>query len=155
MVEAAHPVPDVPPAWPWPSVLELVSNLNEDDRVIFLLPVAASGLLALPAAGITPGRQAGDQQGPAQVRRDHRRDELRAQAPLRHQGRRLGKACWPATVYTYAISDMPHLATVNASGPTVGQDPSTSGQALDILKRYAIEVPASVRNWLQSPNLKR
>jgi hydroxypyruvate reductase len=30
-------------------------------------------------------------------------------------------------------------------------DPSTSAEALAILKRYAIEVPASVRTWLQSP----
>jgi hydroxypyruvate reductase len=66
------------------------------------------------------------------------------------KGGRLGKACWPATVYTYAISDVPgDLATVIASGPTVA-DPSTSAEALAILKRYSIEVPASVHTWLHS-----
>jgi hypothetical protein len=34
-------------------VLELVSNLTEDDRVIFLLSGGGSALLALPAEGIT------------------------------------------------------------------------------------------------------
>ncbi|MNV41747.1 hypothetical protein D3C71_1333940 [compost metagenome] len=39
-----------------------------------------------------PGRQAVDQQSPAQVRRHHRRDELRAQAPLGDQGRTSGQS---------------------------------------------------------------
>jgi hydroxypyruvate reductase len=70
------------------------------------------------------------------------------------KGGRLAKACWPATVYTYAISDVPgDLATVIASGPTVA-DPSTSAEALAILKRYAIEVPASVRTGCKARNRK-
>ncbi|MGV8358303.1 DUF4147 domain-containing protein, partial [Pseudomonas aeruginosa] len=37
------------------------------------------------------------------------------------KGGRLAKACWPASVYTYAISDVPgDEATVIASGPSVG-----------------------------------
>ena len=67
------------------------------------------------------------------------------------KGGRLAKACWPASVYTYAISDVPgDEATVIASGPTVA-DPTTSAQALEILARYNIEVPAHVRAWLESP----
>ncbi|MGE8408134.1 MAG: glycerate kinase type-2 family protein, partial [Pseudomonas sp.] len=67
------------------------------------------------------------------------------------KGGRLAKACWPATVYTYAISDVPgDLATVIASGPTVA-DPSTSADALAILKRYNIEAPKAVIDWLNNP----
>jgi hydroxypyruvate reductase len=132
-------------------VLELISNLGEDDRVIFLLSGGGSALLALPAEGISlADKQAinkallksGATIGEMNCVRKH----LSA-----IKGGRLAKAAWPATVYTYAISDVPgDQATVIASGPTVG-DPSTSQQALAILKRYGIDVPAAVRSWLQNP----
>lgn len=151
VVEAAHPVPDAAGLAVARRVLELVSDLSEQDRVIFLLSGGGSALLALPAAGITlADKQAinkallksGATIGEMNCVRKH----LSA-----IKGGRLAKACWPATVYTYAISDVPgDLATVIASGPTV-VDPSTSAEALAILKRYAIEVPAAVRSWLQSP----
>jgi hydroxypyruvate reductase len=53
VVEAAHPVPDAAGLAVAKRVLELVSNLTEDDRVIFLLSGGGSALLALPAEGIT------------------------------------------------------------------------------------------------------
>ena len=53
VVEAAHPVPDAAGQAVTKRVLELISNLSEDDRVIFLLSGGGSALLALPAAGIT------------------------------------------------------------------------------------------------------
>ncbi len=37
-----------------------------------------------------------------------------------------------------------------ASGPSVG-DPTTSADALAILKRYAIDVPQNVLDWLADP----
>lgn len=53
VVEAAHPVPDAAGLAVAKRVLELISNLSEDDRVIFLLSGGGSALLALPAEGIT------------------------------------------------------------------------------------------------------
>ena len=151
VVEAAHPVPDDAGERVARRVLELVSNLSEDDRVIFLLSGGGSSLLALPAAGISlTDKQAinkallksGATIGEMNCVRKH----LSA-----IKGGRLAKACWPATVYTYAISDVPgDEATVIASGPTVG-DPTTSADALAILARYAIDIPANVRSWLQDP----
>ncbi|WP_416425960.1 glycerate kinase [Pseudomonas sp. App30] len=151
VVEAAHPVPDAAGLAVAQRVLQLVSNLTESDRVIFLLSGGGSALLALPAAGITlADKQAinkallksGATIGEMNCVRKH----LSA-----IKGGRLAKACWPATVHTYAISDVPgDLATVIASGPTVA-DPSTSAQALAILARYQIEVPAAVRDWLHNP----
>ncbi|WP_457967996.1 glycerate kinase [Pseudomonas sp. R4-84] len=151
VVEAAHPVPDAAGLEVAGRVLELVSNLNEDDRVIFLLSGGGSALLALPAAGITLA----DKQSINKALLKSGATIGEMNCVRKHlsaiKGGRLGKTCWPATVYTYAISDVPgDLATVIASGPTVA-DPSTSAEALAILKRYNIEVPASVRTWLQSP----
>lgn len=151
VVEAAHPVPDDAGERVARRVLQLVSNLQESDRVIFLLSGGGSSLLALPAEGITlADKQAlnkallksGATIGEMNCVRKH----LSA-----IKGGRLAKACWPATVYTYAISDVPgDEATVIASGPTVA-DPTTSAEALAILARYQIEIPASVRAWLQDP----
>jgi glycerate 2-kinase len=151
VVEAAHPVPDDAGERVARRVLELVSNLTESDRVIFLLSGGGSSLLALPAEGISlADKQAinkallksGATIGEMNCVRKH----LSAV-----KGGRLAKACWPASVYTYAISDVPgDEATVIASGPTVA-DPTTSVQALAILARYSIEIPANVRAWLQDP----
>ncbi|WP_439888771.1 glycerate kinase type-2 family protein [Pseudomonas sp. MBLB4123] len=151
VVEAAHPVPDDAGERVARRVLELVSNLQESDRVIFLLSGGGSSLLALPAEGISlADKQAinkallksGASIGEMNCVRKH----LSA-----IKGGRLAKACWPASVYTYAISDVPgDEATVIASGPTVA-DPTTSAEALAILARYQIEIPANVRTWLQDP----
>jgi glycerate 2-kinase len=150
VVEAAHPVPDAAGQAVARRVFELVSGLTQDDRVIFLLSGGGSALLALPAEGISLA----DKQSINKALLTSGASIGEMNCVRKHlsaiKGGRLGKACWPATVYTYAISDVPgDLATVIASGPTVA-DPSTSAEALAILKRYAIEVPASVRNWLQT-----
>ncbi|AZE47588.1 D-glycerate 2-kinase [Pseudomonas chlororaphis] len=151
VVEAAHPVPDAAGLAVAKRVLERVSDLSEQDRVIFLLSGGGSALLALPAAGISLA----DKQSINKALLKSGASIGEMNCVRKHlsaiKGGRLAKACWPATVYTYAISDVPgDLATVIASGPTVA-DPSTSAEALAILKRYAIEVPAAVRTWLQSP----
>ncbi|WP_342245900.1 glycerate kinase type-2 family protein [Pseudomonas sp. OTU5201] len=151
VVEAAHPVPDAAGLETAQRVLELVSNLSESDRVIFLLSGGGSSLLALPAEGLTlKDKQAINKallkSGAAISEMNCVRKHLSA-----IKGGRLAKACWPATVYTYAISDVPgDEATVIASGPTVA-DPTTSAEALAILARYEIDVPAHVRAWLQDP----
>lgn len=151
VVEAAHPVPDAAGLAVAQRVLALVSDLEASDRVIFLLSGGGSSLLALPAEGIS-----------LQDKQVVNKALLKSGATIgemncvrKHlsaiKGGRLAKACWPATLYTYAISDVPgDEPTVIASGPSVA-DPTTSAQALAILARYAIEVPANVRTWLQDP----
>ncbi|MBT8766389.1 glycerate kinase type-2 family protein [Metapseudomonas boanensis] len=151
VVEAAHPVPDAAGLETAQRVLKLVSGLSESDRVIFLLSGGGSSLLALPAEGLTlKDKQAINKallkSGASISEMNCVRKHLSA-----IKGGRLAKACWPATVYTYAISDVPgDEATVIASGPTVA-DPTTSAEALAILARYEIEIPAHVRTWLQDP----
>jgi len=66
------------------------------------------------------------------------------------KGGRLAAAAAPARVVTLMISDVPGDYTcVIASGPTVA-DPTTSADALAILQKYAIAVPANVRAHLGS-----
>ena len=66
----------------------------------------------------------------------------------RIKGGRLATACHPARVVTLTISDVPgDDPAVIASGPTV-PDETTCQQALDILDRYQIALPPSVRQAL-------
>ena len=101
VVEAAHPVPDAAGLAVAKRVLELVSNLTEDDRVIFLLSGGGSALLALPAEGITLA----DKQSINKALLKSGATIGEMNCVRKHlsaiKGGRLGKACWPATVYTY------------------------------------------------------
>src|SRR5205823_5914703 len=66
------------------------------------------------------------------------------------KGGRLAAACHPAKVVTLLISDVPGDRPMDiASGPTV-PDPTTCADALAIIKRYAVDLPANVMEILES-----
>jgi glycerate 2-kinase len=66
------------------------------------------------------------------------------------KGGRLAAACHPARVLTLLISDVPGDRPVDiASGPTVA-DPTTSADALNIVRRYGIALPQAVLELLES-----
>ena len=66
------------------------------------------------------------------------------------KGGRLAKACHPARLVTLAVSDIPgdHAAYI-ASGPTV-PDGSTRADAMEIVKAYALDLPAAALAHLQT-----
>jgi len=131
-------------------MLDLVCGLTAEDRVLCLVSGGGSSLLPLPAPGLTLAHK-----------QAVNRALLRSGATIgemncvrRHlsalKGGRLAAACHPAPVLTLLISDVPGDDPVNiASGPTVA-DPTTCADALDILRRHGIEVPADVLALLQS-----
>ncbi len=87
VIEASHPVPDAAGREAAKRILQKVQGLSAGrsrSRADFRRRLGADG-----AAG--RGRhargKAGGEQGAAEERREHLRDELRAQASLRHQGR--------------------------------------------------------------------
>ncbi|HSW21720.1 MAG TPA: MOFRL family protein, partial [Burkholderiaceae bacterium] len=66
------------------------------------------------------------------------------------KGGRLAAACAPARVVNLLLSDVPGDAPCDiASGPSV-TDESTCADALDILRRYAIDAPPQVIAMLES-----
>jgi glycerate 2-kinase len=150
IVEASHPVPDLAGQQAAHRMLDLVRGLTRDDLVLCLISGGGSSLLPLPAPGLTL---------------DHKqalsRALLKSGATIsemncvrRHlsaiKGGRLAAACHPAQVLTLLISDVPGDAPIDiASGPTVA-DPTTCADALAIVRRYGIELPAPVRKILES-----
>ncbi|CAD6561480.1 Putative hydroxypyruvate reductase [Paraburkholderia kirstenboschensis] len=150
IVEAAHPVPDINGLRGTQTVLDLVSGLNEDDLVICLMSGGASSLLSLPLDPLT-----------LEEKKNINRALLNSGAAIseincvrRHlsavKGGRLAAACHPAQLLTLLISDVPGDSPVDiGSGPTVA-DPSTCADALNIVRRYAIEMPLAAMQILES-----
>jgi len=150
IVEASHPVPDAAGMEAARRILDKARGLTADDLVICLISGGGSALMALPAEGITlEDKQAVNK---ALLRSGATIGEMNC--VRRHlsaiKGGRLAAACHPAKVVTLLISDVPGDNPVDiASGPTVG-DPTTCADALAILGRYEIEIPARVRELLES-----
>jgi glycerate 2-kinase len=150
VVEAAHPVPDERGAMAVQRILGLVKNLRPAERVICLLSGGGSALLSLPAPGITLAeKQAITRQlllcGAAIGEINCVRKHLSG-----IKGGRLARACAPAQLITYAISDVPgDHASVIASGPTV-PDPTTSAEALALLRRYRVALSPHIVSWLET-----
>ena len=150
VLEAAHPVPDAAGEAAARRILDSVKGLTANDLVLCLISGGGSALLALPADGVTlADKQAlntallksGATIGEMNCVRKHLSNI---------KGGRLALACAPARVVTLLISDVPgDDPAVVASGPSL-PDTGTCEQALAILRRYCIEVPAAVRAVLES-----
>jgi glycerate 2-kinase len=144
VVEASHPVPDEAGSKAARRILDKVSGLTADDLVLVLISGGGSALLALPSNDIalvdkqTINRallKCGAHIAEMSTVRKH----LSAV-----KGGRLAVAAAPAQVVTLAISDVTgDDLSVIASGPTV-PDVSTRVDALAVLTKYGIEIPATV-----------
>jgi glycerate 2-kinase len=151
VLEAAHPVPDAAGLAASRRILERLEGLTADDLVVALISGGGSALLALPGGDLTLDDlkavnaallASGADIGAMNCVRKH----VSAIA-----GGRLAAAAHPARMVTITISDVPgDDPAVIASGPTV-PDPTTREDALAIVRRYRMELPAAVMRHLESP----
>lgn len=149
VIESGHPVPVEAGRRAAERVLSRVQGLGPEDLVLCLISGGGSALLPLPADGLS-----------LEDKQAITRALLRSGATIgqintvrRHlsriKGGRLGAACHPAQLVTLAISDVPGDDPFDiASGPTVA-DPTTCADALAVLDRYGIDLPAAARAALQ------
>ena len=154
VVEASHPVPDAAGLAAAERILQLTQGLTKDDLVLFLISGGGSALLTLPADGLT-----------LEDKQRINRDLLNSGANIgemncvrkhlsRIKGGRLAAACAPAQVVTLTISDVPgDDPSVIASGPTA-PDVTACADALTILQRYHIQVPAAIEAALKKGDLE-
>ena len=150
IVEAAHPVPDAAGERGAQRMLELAHRLTAGDTALCLISGGASALLVQPLDGLT-----------LQDKQEVNRALLASGATIsemncvrRHlsaiKGGRLAAACHPAKVVTLLMSDVPGDDPIDiGSGPTV-PDPTTCADALAIVQRYGVPLPAHVRAALES-----
>jgi hydroxypyruvate reductase len=149
VIESAHPVPADAGRRAAERLFERVHGLGADDLVLCLVSGGGSALLPLPAYGLS-----------LEDKQALTRALLRSGATIseintvrRHlsriKGGRLGVACHPARLVTLAISDVPGDDPADiASGPTAS-DATTCADALAVLARYRIDIPAAPRSALE------
>ena len=149
VVEASHPAPDAAGQRAAARLLQAVHGLTADDLVLVLLSGGGSALLAAPMAGITLDEKRGVTKALLACGANIGEINCVRKHLSAIKGGRLALAAAPARVLTLAISDVPgdDLSTI-ASGPTV-PDPTTCADALEIVDRYGIELPAAARAALQ------
>ncbi|RJE86646.1 glycerate kinase type-2 family protein [Paracoccus onubensis] len=152
LVSAAHPVPDAAGVAATGRMLDMLQTVGEGDFVLALISGGASALLCAPAGEITLAeKQAVNQAllasgapiGEMNIVRKHL---------SRVKGGQLAAAAWPARMLALMISDVPgDDPALIGSGPTVG-DPNGPEAAQDLLDRWNIAVPASVKAALTGSN---
>ncbi|OGA23873.1 MAG: hydroxypyruvate reductase [Betaproteobacteria bacterium RIFCSPLOWO2_02_FULL_65_24] len=148
VLEAGHPLPDEAGAAAARDMLRRVQELGPEDLLLALISGGGSALLSLPANGLSTADL-----------KSVTRDLLLSGAPIQDintvrkhvsaiQGGRLA-ASSRAPVVALIISDVAgDDATHIASGPCTA-DPSTYGDALDVLERHRIEAPRAIRDHLE------
>jgi len=150
IVEAAHPVPDEAGLRAAQRMLAAVQDLRPEDVVLCLVSGGGSALLPLPLPGLTlEDKQAVNR---AMLASGATISEMNC--VRRHlsaiKGGRLAAACHPARVIALAMSDVPGDQPLDiASGPTVA-DPTTCQDALAIVRRHRMALPAAAVELLES-----
>ncbi len=154
ILEASHPVPDEAGLAAAERMLAIAQAAQAGDLVICLMSGGGSALLTAPAAGLTLA----DKQRLNQALLDSGAGIGDMNCVRKHlsqiKGGRLGLACAPAQLVTLAISDVPgDDVGVIASGPTV-PDRTTCADAVAILERLNIDLPAPVWAALRDGSLE-
>ena len=136
--EAGHPVPDENSFAATQAALDLVSNLTEEDTVLFLLSGGGSALFEKP---LVPGAVLQDITGQLLacgadiVEINTIRKRLSAV-----KGGRFAESCAPAKVFSIVLSDiLGDPLDMIASGPAV-PDTTTCAQAEAIAQKYSLHL---------------
>jgi glycerate-2-kinase len=152
---ANHPVPDAASLAGADKALALAATLGPDDLLIALISGGGSALMSKPAPGIAMDEKLGLVR--ALLKCGANIAELNC---VRKQisgvkGGRLARAAGGARIHTLVLSDVPgDDPAIVASGPTVA-DPTRKRDAREILARYRLDVPPSIKVWLDAPDEDR
>jgi glycerate 2-kinase len=151
VIEAGHPVPDASSMRAAERALEIAAGLTAHDQLIVLLSGGGSALMAAPAAGVPLGDKQAVYRAMLQSGATIEEINCVRKHISRVKGGRLAVAAGPAKVTTLIISDIPgDDPSFVSSGPTVA-DSTTLEMAREIVARYGIEPPDSVRAALGDP----
>ncbi|MDC8785151.1 glycerate kinase type-2 family protein [Roseateles koreensis] len=149
VLEAGHPLSDAASADATLQMVALAQSARPQDLVLCLISGGGSALMSLPAEGISAVDKRRViaqllQCGAPIADINHVRCQLSAV-----KGGKLAQACRDAKLVTLVISDVPgDDPAIVASGPTL-PDTSTPAMALEILQRYRVALPESVRYLLE------
>lgn len=149
VVEAGHPVPDEAGEAAAREILQAARQLKKDDLLLGLFSGGGSSLLSLPAPDIPMADlKAVTQQLLRSGAAIQEMNTVRKHLSAIHGGRLAAASRAPvlALIVSDVTGDNP---THIASGPCA-PDPTTYADALEILARYGVTPPQSVRKRLES-----
>src|SRR5258706_1904927 len=148
VVEAGHPVPDEAGEVAAREILAAVRKLGPEDLLLALLSGGGSSLRSLPAPDVA---MAGLKKVTAQLLKSgaaiQEINTVRKHLSAIHGGRLA--AASRAPVVALIISDVTGDDPTHIASRTCAPDPTTYADAREILARYGIEPPASVKARLQ------
>ncbi len=152
---ANHPVPDAGSLAAADKALALAATLKAEDLLIALVSGGASSLMSKPAPGIAMEEKLGLVRALLKCGANIAELNCVRKQISAVKGGRLARAAGQARIHTLVLSDVPgdDPATVG-SGPTV-DDPTSKADALEILRRYRLDIPPAVQRWLSSPDAER
>jgi len=155
LVHASHPVPDESSLAAAEKALALASSLKAGDLLIALISGGASALMSKPVPGISIAEKFGLVKAVLKCGANIAELNCVRKQISAVKGGRLARAAGQARIHTLALSDVPgDDPAIIGSGPTV-PDPTRKADALAILERYRVPVPAAVMDWLRSPDEDR
>ena len=150
--EGGHPVPDEQGVKGTQAALDLTRDLQTSDTVLFLLSGGGSALFEKPLLPLAELQSITNQMlaaGCNIVEINTVRKRLSAV-----KGGKFAAWCAPAKVLSIVLSDvLGDPLDMIASGPTV-PDRSTSEQALDVIRRYHIQISAQAEACLRAETPK-
>ncbi len=142
---ASHPVPDEAGLLATRALRALLEDADKDTFILALISGGGSSLMIDPAGDMTLADKMAV--NAALLASGAPIDEMNVVRKhlSRIKGGQLAAAACPATLHALMISDVPgDDPAYIASGPTVG-DSSTPADALAIIVRYGIDLPASAK----------
>ncbi len=150
IIEAGHPLPDFNGYEGSKKIKEILKQTGTEDLIIFLVSGGGSSLFSLPCEGISIE----EKRLLTKLLLDCGADIKEINTVRKHiseiKGGWFAKWAYPSTILTFILSDVVgDSLDIVASGPTV-PDPSTFGEAFDLLKRYDLidKVPQSIKNHI-------
>ena len=153
--EAGHPVLDENTIKGTKALLKHVENLKSEDTVLFLVSGGGSALFESPAQGV----ELSDMMNITSQLLACGADIVEINTIRKHlsgvKGGRFAQLCAPAHVYMVVLSDVlgDRLDSI-ASGPA-WQDSSTSEEALEIVKKYSLDIKPELLKVLSQETPKK
>jgi len=155
LLHASHPVPDTTGLTASRKILRAVSALGEGDCLICLISGGASSLFEVPDPRVSDQELIAIYDGLVRSGGDIHQINIVRSALSSVKGGRLAAAAAPATVITFAISDVAgdDPATIG-SGPSAPIRHANAERALDVARRLQLTdlISPSVREALAAPS---
>lgn len=152
--EAGHPLPDSNTLKATEKILEITRQAGKDQTILFLVSGGGSALFEKPAHRL-PIRFLSDITSRLLL---SGADISELNTVRKHlssvKGGRFAVHCMPAAIFQITLSDvLGDRPDMIASGPAV-PDPSTSGEALAVIKKYKIPLSPDIESALRSETPK-